>query len=94
MYLFKGYVDREQIDGDVDRLTAYYRSFGYFQAKVGRKLEYNEKGQLGHAAFRRPRRAPLPGPQRHVHRQQDFRQHVADDGARSCRPARCSSRPR
>jgi len=44
LYLFKGHVDREQIDGDVDRLTAYYRSFGYFQAKVGRKLEYNEKG--------------------------------------------------
>jgi outer membrane protein insertion porin family len=44
MYVFKGYVDREQIDGDVERLTAYYRSFGYFQAKVGRKLEYNQKG--------------------------------------------------
>ncbi len=45
MYLFKGYVDREQIDGDVDRLTAYYRAFGYFQAKVGRKLEYDEDGK-------------------------------------------------
>ena len=44
MYVFKGYVDREQIDADVDKLTAYYRSFGYFQAKVGRKLEFNEKG--------------------------------------------------
>jgi outer membrane protein insertion porin family len=44
LYIFKGYVDREQIDGDVERLTAYYRSFGFFQAKVGRKLEYNEKG--------------------------------------------------
>ncbi len=44
LYLFKGYVDREQIDGDVERLTAYYRAFGYFQAKVGRKLEYNQKG--------------------------------------------------
>jgi outer membrane protein insertion porin family len=44
MYLFKGYVDREQIDGDVERLTAYYRAFGYFTAKVGRKLEYNKQG--------------------------------------------------
>src|SRR3990172_2121413 len=44
MYVFKGYVDREQIDGDVDRLTAYYRSFGFFQAKVGRQLVFNEKG--------------------------------------------------
>jgi len=42
--LFKGYVNREQIDSDVDQLTAYYRSFGYFQAKVSRKLDYNEKG--------------------------------------------------
>jgi outer membrane protein insertion porin family len=45
LYLFKGYVDREQIDGDVERLTAYYRAFGYFQAKVGRKLEYDEDGK-------------------------------------------------
>lgn len=44
MYIFKGYVDQEQVDGDVDRLTTYYRSFGYFQVKVGRKLEYNEQG--------------------------------------------------
>jgi len=42
--LFKGYVNREQIDSDVDQLTAYYRSFGFFQAKVSRKLDYNEKG--------------------------------------------------
>ncbi len=42
--VFKGYVNREQIDTDVDQLTAYYRSFGYFQAKVSRKLDYNEKG--------------------------------------------------
>lgn len=45
MYIFKGYVDREQIDGDVDRLTNYYRAFGYFQAKVGRKLEYDKNGK-------------------------------------------------
>jgi outer membrane protein insertion porin family len=44
MYFFKGFVDRDVIDGDVDRLTAYYRAFGFFQAKVGRKLEFNEKG--------------------------------------------------
>lgn len=45
MYMFKGFVDREQIDGDVDRITAYYRAFGYFQAKVGRKLEYDDNGK-------------------------------------------------
>ena len=37
---FKGYMNREEIDADVDRLTAYYRSFGYFQARVSRKLDY------------------------------------------------------
>jgi outer membrane protein insertion porin family len=44
MYIFKGYVDRDQIDSDVERLTAYYRSFGFFQAKVGRQLVFNDKG--------------------------------------------------
>ncbi len=39
---FKGYLNREEIDADVDRLTAYYRSFGYFQARVSRKLDYYE----------------------------------------------------
>jgi len=37
---FKGFLNREEVDSDVDRLTAYYRSFGYFQARVSRKLEY------------------------------------------------------
>jgi outer membrane protein insertion porin family len=44
LMIFSGFVDREKIDADVDRLTAYYRSFGFFQAKIGRKLEFNEKG--------------------------------------------------
>lgn len=38
--VLKGYMNREEIDADVDRLTAYYRSFGYFQARVSRKLDY------------------------------------------------------
>jgi len=42
--VLKGYLDREQIDKDVDQLTAYYRSFGYFQAKVSRKIQLNAKG--------------------------------------------------
>jgi outer membrane protein insertion porin family len=44
LMVFSGFVDRDKIDADVDRLTAYYRSFGFFQAKIGRKLEFNEKG--------------------------------------------------
>ncbi len=45
LMIFKGFVDRDQIDADVDRLTAYYRSFGFFQAKVSRRLEYDEAGK-------------------------------------------------
>ena len=42
-YLFSGEVDRKQIDEDVAKLTAYYRGFGFFHARVGRELEFNEK---------------------------------------------------
>jgi len=42
-WVFKGEVNREEIDEDVNRLTAYYRSLGFFRARVGRYLEYNEK---------------------------------------------------
>jgi outer membrane protein insertion porin family len=45
LYVFKGYVDREQIEADKDRLTAYYRSFGFFQAKVGAIPELDEDGE-------------------------------------------------
>jgi outer membrane protein insertion porin family len=38
-WLLGGDVDREKIDADVDALTAYYRSLGFFQAKVGRELQ-------------------------------------------------------
>lgn len=45
MYIFKGFVDRDQIDADVDRITAYYRAFGFFEAKVGRVPELHEDGK-------------------------------------------------
>ncbi len=41
LYLFKGEVDKAQIDEDVNRLTAYYRSLGFFQARIGRTLDFN-----------------------------------------------------
>lgn len=44
-YLFKGYVERNKIDEDVDRLTAYYRSLGFFRARVGRELEFDEDNE-------------------------------------------------
>lgn len=44
-YLFRGRVDRSQIDADVERLTAYYRSLGYFKARVSRELQYDTSGR-------------------------------------------------
>jgi outer membrane protein insertion porin family len=38
-WMIGGDVDRERIDEDVDLLTAYYRSLGFFQAKVGREIQ-------------------------------------------------------
>ncbi|NDC63786.1 MAG: hypothetical protein EBZ59_07360, partial [Planctomycetia bacterium] len=38
LWLLGGDIDRQKIDEDVDMLTAYYRSLGFFQAKVGREL--------------------------------------------------------
>ena len=57
MYIFKGYVDQEQIDGDVDRLTAYYRSFGYLPSQGRPQARIQREGQLGHAPLRRSTRA-------------------------------------
>ncbi len=42
-YLFAGEVDHKVIDEDVKKLTAYYRAFGFYYARVGRELEFNEK---------------------------------------------------
>jgi outer membrane protein insertion porin family len=41
-WFFGGTVDPKQIDEDVNRLTAYYRGLGFFQAHVGRELSWNE----------------------------------------------------
>lgn len=42
LWIFRGEVDRRQIDEDVNRLTAYYRSLGFFRARVGRELHFND----------------------------------------------------
>lgn len=42
-WLFKGTLDRKQLEEDTNRLTAYYRGLGFFQARVGRPLlDFNE----------------------------------------------------
>jgi outer membrane protein insertion porin family len=42
LWTFRGIVDRDKIDQDVERLTAYYRNFGYFQTRIGRELQFDE----------------------------------------------------
>lgn len=44
-WIIQGKVDRQQIDEDVERLTTYYRNFGFFAARVGRELEFDETGK-------------------------------------------------
>jgi len=44
-YFFRGQVDRKKIDEDMERLTAYYRGLGFFNARIGRELEFSESGE-------------------------------------------------
>jgi outer membrane protein insertion porin family len=41
--LFGGKVDHAKIDEDIDRLTSYYRSLGFFRARIGRRLDYDDE---------------------------------------------------
>ena len=43
-YFMGGKVDREKIDADVEKVTAYYRSLGFFRARVSRELVFDESG--------------------------------------------------
>lgn len=42
-FFFKGFMDRELLAADIDKLTAYYRALGFFQARIGREMEWNEE---------------------------------------------------
>lgn len=44
-YFFGGKVDRQKIDADIEKLTAYYRSLGYFRARIGRELAFDDSGK-------------------------------------------------
>jgi outer membrane protein insertion porin family len=50
-YFFGGKVDPTKIDADVQTLTAYYRSLGYFRARIGRTIEHDETGNWIHLKF-------------------------------------------
>lgn len=44
LYVFRGEIDEQKLDEDIEKLTAYYRSLGFFSAKIGRELEFDENG--------------------------------------------------
>jgi outer membrane protein insertion porin family len=50
-YFFAGKVDRDKIDADVEKLTAYYRSLGYFRARIGREIELDDSGRWAKLRF-------------------------------------------
>ena len=45
LWLLGGDLDRSRIDSDVETLTGYYRSLGFFQAKVGREVAVVHSGR-------------------------------------------------
>ena len=51
LMVFNGYVNKEKLDADVEKLTNYYRAFGFFQAKIGRRLRYNKDGDWADVTF-------------------------------------------
>jgi len=51
LYVFKGEVDKKQIKEDEKRLIAYYRGLGYFSARVGHELEFNDSGTWAWLTF-------------------------------------------
>ena len=44
-YLFGGKVDRSKIEADKEKLTAYYRSLGYFRARISAWPDTDEAGK-------------------------------------------------
>jgi outer membrane protein insertion porin family len=50
-YFFGGKVDPTKIDADVKTLEAYYRSLGFFRARIGRTIEDDETGNWIHLKF-------------------------------------------
>ncbi len=48
--LFSGF-DRAKVDEDVEKLTSYYRTLGYFRARVGNEITYDTSGKWATVHF-------------------------------------------
>lgn len=45
LWLFKGQVDTDVIDEDVDKLISYYRSLGFFRARIRKEMQFDEDNE-------------------------------------------------
>ena len=50
-YIFRGKLDFEKLDADEEKLLAYYRSLGFFKARLGRELKISESGKWATLIF-------------------------------------------
>lgn len=50
-YYFGGKVDMQKIDADKEKLIAYYRSLGYFDAKIDTMYEYDDNNKWMRLSF-------------------------------------------
>jgi outer membrane protein insertion porin family len=48
---FRGKFDRSKIDEDVNKITSYYRDYGFFKARIGREIEFDEEGRWATLTF-------------------------------------------
>jgi outer membrane protein insertion porin family len=48
---FNGKLNRQKLDSDVEKLTAYYHDFGFFRARVGREITFDEEGKWATLKF-------------------------------------------
>ena len=51
LYYMGGKLNKDTLEQDVERLTSYYRSLGFFRARVGRELEMNSAGTWARVKF-------------------------------------------
>ncbi len=51
LWILKGEVDRDVIEEDLDKLTSYYRSLGFFRAKVTHDIKFNDQQEWASLRF-------------------------------------------
>ncbi len=50
-FMNRSYVDRQKLAEDDNRLTSYYRGFGYMLARVGHEVDFKPNGSTAHVRY-------------------------------------------